>query len=195
MINMRSLTKNEKKALLALLKDYTTYHNSLTLSKVLKISHAGTYKLLKNLDSLTQKKTIGKAIIHKPRLDDPLNRKLFSFLLAEEASRRWQDEFGKIFKNGRIILIFGSAIKSYMDAKDIDIMVVLEKEDTEEVRRTIRSIEKLLPKKVHDILLTKQDLKDNLKKKENAFADIIRNAIVLYGEDDYLEAIKGVTGF
>ena len=51
-----------------------------------------------------------------------------AFLLADEANKfkRWKEEFRQLFKKDRIIMIYGSAIKNYAQARDIDIMAVSE---------------------------------------------------------------------
>ena len=53
----------------------------------------------------------------------------------------------------------------------------------------------MLPKKLHVIKLTHQDLFENLKKKDKAITDIVKNAIILYGQDKYVGIMKNVTSF
>jgi predicted nucleotidyltransferase len=146
---------------------------------------------------LTATKTIGKSRIHKPRIDDEYKQKLLSFLLADEANnfKRWKDEFKELFKKGRIVMIYGSAIKNYKAASDIDIMVVIKKGEVDEVNKIINKINMILPKEVHCIKLTEKDLLENIKEKNEAISDIIKNAIVLHGYDRYVEVIKNVASF
>jgi len=196
---MLSLTENERKALLILFKEFDSNYSANSLSKKLGISHVGAQKLLKRLKAqgLTESKEIGKSIIHKINLEDDFSRKLISFLLAEEANnfKRWKDEFKELYKKGRIILIYGSAIKNYKAAEDIDIMAITKKDESKEIDRKIISMEDTLPKKIHCLKLTKTDLLRNARNKQEAIVDIIKNAIVLYGQDDYVEVLKDVTGF
>jgi len=103
------------------------------------------------------------------------------------------EEFKELFKEGRIIMLFGSAIKDYAHAKDIDIMIVLDKKDVKEVENILIKKGEILPKKLHSIKLTREDLLDNLKKKQEAMIDIVKNAVILYGQDKYTEVIKDVT--
>jgi predicted nucleotidyltransferase len=120
---------------------------------------------------------------------------LITFLLADEANnfRRWKEEFEELFRKDRIILMFGSAIKNYAQAKDIDIMIVLEEKDVGDVNKILKKKEDILPKKIHSIKLTPQDLLENLKKKDKAMIDIVKNGVVLYGQDRYVEVLKHVT--
>ena len=74
-------------------------------------------------------------------------------------------------------------------------MIVLENKEVKEVNTVLKKKEEILPKKINAIKLTHQDLLENLKKRDKAFVDIIKNAIILYGQDRYVERLKDVTSF
>ncbi len=194
---MTNLTKKERETLLILFKDYTTFYNANSISKVLNMSHVGAQKILKRLlkENLVISKTIGKSITYKLNFNEAYVSQLIAFLLADESTnfKRWKEEFKEIFKKNRIVMLFGSAIKDYANARDIDFMVVLENKDVREVNDIIQKKEEILPKKLHAIKLNYQDLLDNLKKKDKAFVDIIKSAIILYGQDKYVGALKNVS--
>lgn len=194
---MISLTQKERETLLILFKDFTTFYNANSISKVLRISHVGAQKILKRLlkGNLLVSRKIGKSIIYKPRLNDDYVRKLIAFLLADEANnfKRWKEEFKALFKKDRIIMMYGSAIKNYDKARDIDIMVVMKKKELKEVMSTLKEKQELLPKTIHSVKLTADDLLKNIEKKEEAILSIIKDAVILYGQDDYVEVIKNAT--
>lgn len=196
---MTALTKKEREILLLLFKDFTSFYNANSISKVLNISHVGAQKIFKRLlnENLVISKTIGKSITYKLNFNNDYVPHLVSFLLADEANnfKRWKEEFKELFKKDRIVTLFGSAIKDYAHARDIDLMIVLENKDVREVNEILKKKEEILPKKLHVIKLNHQDLLDNLKKKDKAFVDIIKNAIILYGQDRYVEALKNVSIF
>jgi len=193
---MTSLTQKERETALILFKDYTTFYNANSISKILNISHVGAQKILKRLlqENLVISKTIGKSITYKLNFNNDYVASLVSFLLADEANKfkRWKEEFKELFKKDRIIMLFGSAIKDYAHAHDIDMMMVLENKEVKEVNAFLKKKEEILPKKLHSIKLNHQDLLENLKKRDKAFVDIIRNAIILYGQDKYVEILKNV---
>ena len=122
---------------------------------------------------------------------------LVAFLLADEANKfkRWKEEFKEIFRGDRIVMLFGSVVKDYAHAKDIDVMIVMYYKAIKEVNAILNKREKMLPKKLHVIKLTHQDLFENLKKKDKAITDIVKNAIILYGQDKYVGIMKNVTSF
>ncbi len=196
---MTALTQKERETVLILFKEYTAFYNANSISKVLNISHVGAQKILKRLhrENLVIRKTIGKSIIYKLNFNDAYVSQLVAFLLADEANkfRRWKEEFKELFKKDRIVMLFGSTIKDYAHAHDIDMMIVLENKEVKEVNTVLKKKEEILPKKINAIKLTHQDLLENLKKRDKAFVDIIKNAIILYGQDRYVERLKDVTSF
>jgi len=193
---MMSLTKKERETLLILFKDFTSFYNANSISKVLNISHVGAQKIFKRFlqENLVISKTIGKSIIYKLNFNDSYVSQLITFLLADEANnfKRWKEEFKELFKHDRVVMLFGSAIKNYTRARDIDLMIVLDDKDVKEVNNILKKKREILPKKLHAIKLNHQDLLDNLKKKENTILDIVKNAIILYGQEKYVGILKNV---
>ena len=193
------LTEKERETLLILFKDLATYYNANSISKVLGISHVGAQKIFKRLlkENLLKDQQIGKSIIYKLKLEDDYVCKLVSFLLADEANskfKRWKEEFKTLFKESRIVMLFGSAAKNYEAARDIDILIVIDKKDYKEVKKIVNEKQDLLPKEIHSIKMTEEDLANNIKKRQGAIMDIIKNAVILYGQDRYVEVIKNVSG-
>jgi len=194
---MITLTQKEREAVLILFKEYNNYYNANSISKILNMSHVGAQKIFKRLlqENLVTSKTIGKSITYKLNFKDNYVSQLVAFLLADEANKfkRWKEEFKEIFEKDRIIMLFGSTVKDYAHAHDIDLMIVIENKEVKEVNAILKKKEKILPKKIHTIKLNHQDLSENLKKKDKTFIDIIKNAIILYGQDKYVEMLKNVT--
>ena len=193
---MVTLTKKERETILLLFKDYTVFYNANSISKRLGISHVGAQKIFKRLlqENLVISKTIGKSIIYKLNFGNDYVTHILTFLLADEANKfkRWKEEFKELFKEGRIVMLFGSVIKNYTHANDIDIIVVIKNNEIREVNAALKKKEEILPKKLHAIKLNHQDLLENLKNKNKAFVDIIKNAIVIYGYDTYAGLMKNV---
>ena len=196
---MTALTKKERETLLILFKDFATFYNANSISKILGISRVGAMKILKKLSNqgILEYKAIGKSIVYKLRLEDDYVRKLIAFVLADEAYKfkRWKEEFKELSKKDRVVIMYGSVIKDYAKASDIDIMIVIKKSDYKKVNKILEEKQKIIPRKIHSIELTATDLLDNIKQKKKAVIDIIKNAVILYGQDKYVEVIKNVAGF
>ena len=194
---MLSLTDKEREALLRLFKDFTAYYNANSISKILGISRVGALKMFRRMEerSLVESQKIGKSIVYKLRLDDDYVKKLISFLLADEANnfKRWKDEFKELFKKDRIVMLFGSVIRNYEKAHDIDLLVAAARSDKEEIDKILSAREAILPKRLHAIKLTHTELESNIRRKEAAILDIVKTGIVLYGQDKYVEVLKNVT--
>ena len=191
---MTTLTQKERETVLILFKEYTAFYNANSISKVLHISHVGAQKILKRLhrENLVISKTIGKSITYKLNFNNDYVTSLVSFLLADEANKfkRWKEEFKELFKKDRILMLFGSTVKDYAHAHDIDLMIVIDNKEVKEVNAFLKKKEEILPKKLHTIKLNHQDLLENIKKKDKAFVDIIKNAIIIYGQEKYVEILK-----
>ncbi len=195
---MISLTKNEREALLVLFKDIYGQHNASSIGRLLNISRIGAMKMLKRMEKqgLLKSGKVGNSLIYKLNLDDDYSGKLVSFLMADEANnfKRWKEEFKKLFKNGRIVILFGSTVRNYTQARDIDILVTIEKEDFDEVNALIDERQRILPKRIHPLIMTKDDLLNNLRENKGAMREIAKTGVILYGHDSYVEAVKNVAG-
>ena len=196
---MIELTKKEQEALLILYKDISNFYNANSLSKELKITQVGTMKLLKRFEknNVLIGKRIGKSIVYKTNIGDEFVQKLIAFALINEASNypRWKDEFKSLYKEDRILLFYGSASRNYSNAKDIDLFIIINKRDSNEVSKKLEKIQSILPKPIHLIKATKEDLVKNINEKNKAMVDIIKTAIVLCGYNKYTEIVNGFTSF
>ena len=194
---MAILTPNEKKLILILFKDISHYFNSNSISKIIGISRAGAMKIFKRLlkENLVYSQKIGKSIIYKLNLNEDYVKKLIAFLLAEEASNyiRWKEEFKDLFNGERAVVLFGSIIKNYDAARDIDLMIILKKGEEGEVNKILKQREIILPKKLHSIKLTPNEFSNEIKRKNKSIIDLVKNSVILYGQDKYVEIIKNVT--
>ena len=191
------LTAKEKKALLVLFKEFNAYYNANSLSKVLEISRVGTMKILKKFlhKDILVSKVIGKSIIYKVNLSDDYARKLIAFLLADEAQehKQWKFDFESLDGKGRVVILYGSVIRNYDKAKDIDLVIIINKKDWNKVGEILDKRREILAKPLHDICLTADDMIRNIKQKKPAIIDTIKNGIVLFGQEEYVDIIKNVT--
>ena len=196
---MIELTRKEQEALLIIYKDIANFYNANSLSKELVITQVGTMKLLKRFEknNILLSKRIGKSIVYKINVEEEFVQKLIAFTLINEASKypRWKDEFKSLYKKDRILLFYGSASRNYSDAKDIDIFIVINKKDFHEVSEKLEEIQSILPKKLHAIKATKEDLIKNIKEDNKPMLEILKTAIVLYGYDKYMEVVNGFASF
>ena len=194
---MAALTHKESEIILHIFKNYRREYNANSLSKEIRITARGALKIVKKLEEkgILIGKKMGKAIFYKLNLEDNYSIKLIETLLISEAREkalRWLHEFQEIYRDAQIIIIFGSAIKSYKEARDIDILFVIDKKNYNKINSFAEQKNKILLKPIHAIVQTINDLQTNLKKKNPAIINAIKSGYVLHGYDKLIGVIKNV---
>ncbi|MBU3912565.1 MAG: hypothetical protein KKE50_00585 [Nanoarchaeota archaeon] len=193
---MKDITDNEMKAILLVLKNPAEEFNARSMSKHLGISHMGALKIAKRLEKegIFNSKKIGRAIIYKLNLNKSYSGQYVKFLLQRENEsanpyvKRWINELRKI-TSASMIILFGSVISKYDSAKDIDVLIVIDKGKFSKVKKSIEEINLINQKKIHPIFQAKEDLKKNIKSEDKVILNAIRGLVVL-GEDVLLEVLK-----
>src|SRR3989338_9715931 len=111
---------NEYKSILVLFKDFLTPYNSRNLSKLVGISHAGMFKLLKKLEirEILKPKRIGKAVIYSLDLNNSVTKREIEMALTLEAQNyaKWLEEFMVLRDISEFAVLFGSVIKDEKSA-------------------------------------------------------------------------------
>lgn len=197
---MKGLSDKEIEILLLLFKDFSTGYNANSITNRIKITPAGAFKSLRNLEKrkLVIGKRMGKARFYKANLDDYYSFRTIETLLINEArvnAPRWIFEFRDLFDKIEIAVIFGSVIKNPEKAGDIDLLLVLKKEKNRAVNGIIEEKGKLSRKVIHVIKQTPDDMSKNLRKGNKVVLNAIKNGYVLHGHDKLLKVVKNVTSF
>ena len=175
---MTALTNKESEIIRHIFKNFSKEYNANSLSKEIKITSRGALKILKKLEGngILIGKKMGKATFYKLNLEENDSAKLIETLLISEArdkALRWLYEFKDIYKSTEIVIIFGSAVRNYKEANDIDVLFVLDKKNYRKINSFIEQKNKILLKPIHAIMQTINDLQTNLKKRNPAI--ITRN--------------------
>ncbi len=197
---MLNLTKTESKVLLTLFKDFNTNYNANTLAKKIGITRAGALNILKQFKDkeIVLGKQFGKAVFYKLNLEESYVQKVIEILLMAESRKyavRWLFEFKKIFPEVEMIIIFGSAIRDYEKAHDIDVVFVFTQENLFKVREFVASKNKILPKHIHPIIQSPKDIQENLNSRDEVVLNALRFGYVLYGYQKLVEVVRNVTRF
>jgi len=185
---------NEYKAILFLFKDFLTPYNSRNLSKLVGISHAGMFKLLKKLEirEILKPKRIGKAVIYSLNMNNSVAKREIEMALTLEAQNyaKWIEEFDLLKDILEFVVLFGSIIKDEKSAKDVDILIIADKKEFNKINQIIRDKNRVLNKKIHLILQNNEDFRKDINNKNKVMLDIIKNGIILFGQEKltkYLE--------
>jgi len=190
-------TKTSEKILKILVKEPFFEHTATSLSFSLGITRQGLWKTLNNLskDKLISLKSIANINRSAVKIDlefkNLLTLKTLSLILTKEAlnNERWRFELAELEKYSYFIILFGSILTSPKEARDIDILAVLDKKNFKAIDEIKNKIQKTQSKEIHLIDLTKEEFKDELKKQNKAYIDALKKGIILFGQDNFIKFI------
>ncbi len=190
------LTNNEKKILKFILLSFDKDYSINEISKKCKLTPNGTYKILKKFEKeniLTHKK-IANIKSYKLNFNNKTIKLLELILIPEIKQNKIKHRIEDIKQFKNIIsacIFFGSYIKKEK-ANDIDILFILEKNNFKKYKKILNEIKYIIPVKIHDVIQTKEDLFNNIIKKDNVILDILEKGIIIWGQDTIVEVIKNV---
>lgn len=196
---MEGLTKNEAVVIDFLTRNFSERNSINQLGRKLGLSPRGIYKILKNLEKrgAVKPEKIGNSTYYSMNLNDEAAVKLTEYVLAQgeqNSYARVQKENLEQLKDGVLAcLLFGSVLKKGREAADIDVLLVLEKRDFAETCKKLEQLRALSPKIIHDIMMTRQDLINSIRKKDELVLGIIKLGKALWGAQIVVEAIKNGT--
>ncbi len=195
-INMVSLTENEARAIDFLIRNFSQDYNINQLSRELKLSPRGIFKILKKLESenyLISKKQ-GNNIFYKINYESEEALEVCKFVLSERKASPFikvqVNDLQKLRGLTKIAIIFGSALTKDKEANDIDAVIVFKEREFSKVEKTLEEVNSIKHKKIHAIYQTEEDLADNIRKGDKVLLSAIKTGMVLWGRDSFLEAIK-----
>jgi biotin operon repressor len=195
---MLTENKTSRNLMKILLKEFYAGHTVSSLAQQLGISRVGIWKALKRLESdkMVVLSSIGKGKTSTYSVilnwDNFLVEKTLALSLAEEAikQQRWRFNFTELEKHASFILLFGSILHSPKEAKDIDLLAVVGKNDFKAVNEIVSKIQQTQPKKIHFIDLTEGEFEQELRKKNKAYIDALSKCVVLYGQENFVQFIR-----
>jgi len=193
---MYSLTQNEVKIMDFLIRNFKERNSINEIGRKLEISHTGAHKILRKLEKLkvVKPEKIGNAIYYKADLGNEMGMKLAEFVLSQNElisyAKVQADDLKPLQDLASSCLLFGSVLEKGREAHDIDVMLILEKKDFKQVHKKLEEIKEMSPKKIHDVMQSREDLVKNIKKSDEVIMDIIKKGRILWGSEIIVEAIK-----
>ncbi|MFH1134313.1 MAG: hypothetical protein V1735_07555 [Nanoarchaeota archaeon] len=193
---MALLTDLEKEIVLKLFKEFHKDYNSSSIAREIGKSRVGAFKALRSLETkgFVKGKLLGKARFYTLNLESSFTRKTVELLLMEEANQkqRWVDEFRGLFPSITVATLFGSMIHNEKVANDIDLLLVYPETKNAQVNDFLKEKNEILLKRIHPVKQTKEDLENNLKRKDAVVLDALRTGVVLHGFQEWVEMIAHV---
>ncbi len=192
---MNDISKYEMEIVLRILKSPELAYNANSLAKEMKISSMGALKIVKRLEkeNVLLAQQLGKATFYKINNTSAYVLNYLSFLLRREVEqahpyvKMWTNEIKKI-KHIDSAILFGSVLKKYQEANDVDVLLVTNKRGFSLVKKEIEEINAINIKKIHPLYQTKQDLLKNIEKKDKVILNAIKGKIIV-GEDFFIRML------
>lgn len=197
---MIGLTQNEARVINFLVRGFDEKNSINEIGRKLHLSPRGIYKILKKLEktNAVQPEKIGNAVYYKVNLDNETGKKLSELVLVQNGLNKYAkvqaQDLEKLKDAALSCILYGSVIKKGREAQDIDVMIVLDdrnyKHAFKKVSEKLREIRKLKPKRIHDFILTKDDLVSSMKKRDAVVMKALKTGRILWGSETIVEAVK-----
>lgn len=180
------LTK-EQEIIKQLFKDFLSPYNSRSISKIIGISHAGAFKILKKLEKkeIVKPNRIGNSVIYSLNFDNPITAREIEMVLTIESRsyKRWIEEFRSLENRSEFVILFGSILTNENSARDIDILVVAEKKRFDNINKIIGERNRVSNKRIHLIFQSPEEFKKDINTKNKVMVEIVKKGVVLFGQD------------
>jgi predicted nucleotidyltransferase len=181
---------------LNILKSPEISYNANSMAKTIGMSRMGALKIAKKLEkeNILISKELGKAKFYRLNLKSDYVREYVKFLLKREAEqvhpyvKVWIEDIRKI-KSADAAILFGSVLRKYKEARDIDVMLIINPKSYDGSKKEIREIDAITTKKIHPLYQTKNDFIKNLKNEDKPLLSAIKG-IVVFGEDRIIHSIN-----
>lgn len=172
------------------------------IARELKISVGSAYKILKSLEKkgVFNSQKIGNGIYYALNLDNREAGNVTELVLMESRNKSlaknsrasiYAIDLKEAEKLSRAIILFGSVLYT-KDAKDVDVLFIINKGKSKLVEDFCMKLSDLRPKRINPLLMTAADFKSNIKKQDKVIVDILKKGIILSGEDVIIGALRGV---
>ena len=199
--NMEITTPYQMRIALLLLKDFSTMHTITSIGKELGMTRSGIWKVLMKLKKenyITLETTEEKSLLlPKLNLRNELLGKYLDFALSKEAKEheRWVFNFAEVKEHASFFILYGSILKSYAKAKDIDVIgVIPDKKSFKKLHESLDKIQKRESKRIHSINFTQSEFREELLKPNKAFIDAVSKGVVLFGQEEFIKFMKKLHG-
>lgn len=195
------ITKNEVNVLSYLFRHYYENLSINELAKKVNITAKGIYKILKKLedDDLVVKEKVANAFIYKLNFTHPKTEDIVKYVLKSELA---PNSYVKVLMKDlemlkdctEAMIVFGSVLAKGIKANDIDLMAIIDKKQYVKLSKKVKDFEKVSPKKIHLVVQTKQDLKENLQTEDKVIKGALSEGFILQGFSLLYEVVKNVAG-
>ena len=189
------LTKNEKKVLRLLLTAFNRERSINNIAKECSLAPNGAYKILKKFEEegILKAKKIANIKSYSINFYDEKTDNILELALMPKLEGRikYRLEDLKGLKGiTKACILFGSYTDLKKEPHDLDILFVIDKGNFEQYKKKLVDIKDIVPAKIHDVLQTEEDLKNNIANKDKVILQILRAGIIFWGIKTIIKVIK-----
>ncbi len=191
------LTNNETKVLRLLITALDIDYSINNIAKECGLSPNGTLKILKKFEreGILKVKKIANIKSYKINFEDEKTINILELALIPKLKGKIkyrEEDFKKLKEITKSCILFGSYINFKKEPNDLDILFVLDRDNFKEYKKRLTDIKNITPIKIHDVLQTEEDLRENILKKDKAILEILTKGIILWGQNVIIKVMKGV---
>lgn len=191
------LTTNETELISYLFRHYREQSSINGLAKKINVTPKGAYKILKKLEKegIVHKQSIANANIYTLNFQDAKTEDIVKYALKSESPKHSyvkvvQEDLESLQSITDCLILFGSILTKGLQAHDIDILIIIDKNRVSQVQSTIKNIERVLPKKIHAVFQTRADMQKNLHKQDPIVIAALQQGFILWGHEIIYELIE-----
>jgi len=189
------LTEKEKKVLKMLLTAFGEDYSINEIAKKCNLAPNGAFKILKKFEKqgILASRNIANIKSYKINFENEKTKNVLELALIPELKGRvkFRLEDLKPLKGFiKACILFGSYSDLKKEPNDIDLLMIIDKENFKKYKEKSAIIYKTFPVKVHDILQTEDDIKENLAKKDKTLIEIVKTGIILWGYKTIIDLIE-----
>ena len=189
------LTKNEKKVLRLLLTAFNRERSINNIAKECSLAPNGAYKILKKFEEegILKAKHIANIKSYSINFDDEKTDNILELALMPKLEGRIKyrlEDLKGLKEITKACILFGSYIDLKKEPHDIDILFVIDRNNFKQYKKRLADIEDIVPAKIHDVLQTEEDLKNNIANKDKVILQILRAGIIFWGIKTIIKVIK-----
>jgi len=177
----------------------TNYLNQFYIREMAKLigrSHVSLLPHLKKFekDKILLSKQVGKSKVYFVNFDNNQVREFLSLSEKKKALEFLNNElfikktYNELIHLDGCLVLFGSyASGNHTRASDIDLLYIGEIKDNE--KKAIKDFGNAYGKKIHLVLMTLKQFKEQLAKQGSLIKEVIKNHIILYNHDIFINEV------
>ncbi len=191
------LTVNEKKVIRYLLVNFNIDKSINEVAKDCHLSPNGAHKILQKLEAekVLYQKNIANIKSFKLTCGSLKAKRIIEWSFMDKIEGRLEHrykDFLPLQKVAEIGIAFGSYVTAKKIPEDFDLMLVIDKSQFTEYKKTIKMVQEVVPLKIHDVIQTKSDFINNLRQDNKVIKKALQEGIVLWGHEQLIEVLSNV---